>query len=132
MPIRTQSAKAKGRKLQQWVRDTLIGYYPHLLGHITSTSMGAGGEDVGMSPTARAEIPLSFECKSRKSFSIYKVLDQAKANCPANSQPVLIIKQDRSKPLAILDAEYFFEVFCNDPTERNDTQLYDAVDPSRG
>ena len=45
--MKTQSAKAKGRRFQQWVRDKLIeslGIHPE---DIESRSMGAGGEDLG-------------------------------------------------------------------------------------
>ena len=44
--MKTQSAKAKGRRFQQWVRDKLIeslGIHPE---DIESRSMGAGGEDL--------------------------------------------------------------------------------------
>ena len=51
--MKTQSAKAKGRRFQQWVRDKLIeslGIHPE---DIESRSMGAGGEDLIMARSAR-------------------------------------------------------------------------------
>ena len=42
--IETQSAKAKGRKLQQWVRDQIIEQLEVHPEDIESRSMGAGGE----------------------------------------------------------------------------------------
>jgi hypothetical protein len=109
--IKTSSAKAKGRKLQQWVVDKLYDLFPLLEdGDIKSTSMGANGEDVQMSPAARKMIPLSIECKARGSVAVYGWLDQAQTNCPKGSQPILVVKQDRAKPLVVVDAEYFFNL----------------------
>ena len=44
--MKPQSAKAKGRKLQQWVRDQLIEHREIHPEDIESRSMGAGGEDL--------------------------------------------------------------------------------------
>jgi len=45
--LKPQSAKAKGRKLQQWVRDQILQRFPTLsTDDVRSTSMGASGEDV--------------------------------------------------------------------------------------
>jgi len=61
-----QSAKQKGRLLQQWVRDKLLEYAPELEpDDIKSTSMGAGGEDVQLSPAARKMYPYQIECLER-------------------------------------------------------------------
>ena len=55
--MKTQSAKAKGRKLQQWVRDQIIEQLEVHPEDIESRSMGAGGEDLIM---ARAMQERSF------------------------------------------------------------------------
>tara|TARA_R100001369_G_C3237284_1_gene153355 strand:- start:110 stop:475 length:366 start_codon:yes stop_codon:yes gene_type:complete len=109
--ITPQSAKAKGRRLQQWVRDKLYAKFPTLEdGDIRSTSMGANGEDLLFSPAARRLFPYSVECKNNKSNAIYKVMDQATENCPKGATPLAIIKADRHKPLAVVDAEHFFQL----------------------
>ena len=111
MAIKAQSAKAKGRRLQQWVRDKLYSTFPKLEdGDIRSTSMGANGEDLLLSPAARRCFPYSVECKSNKAFAVYKIIEQATENCPKGVQPLAIIKGDRQKPLALLDAEHFFKL----------------------
>ena len=46
--MKTQSAKAKGRKLQQWMRTLLIEKLEIHPEDIESRSMGAGGEDLIM------------------------------------------------------------------------------------
>lgn len=73
--------------------------------------MGQNGEDIQFSPAARKVLPLSIECKSRATIPVYAWLQQAKTNCPAGCEPILVIKQDRSRPLVVVDAEYFFNAY---------------------
>lgn len=111
VPMKTQSAKAKGRNLQKWVRDKILGVFPQLEpDDVKSTSMGASGEDVQLSPAARRLFPFSVECKSHKSFAIYSHYEQATTNCPEGNQPLLIIKGNNKKPLAVVDADWFIKV----------------------
>ena len=51
--MKTSSAKAKGRKFQQWVRDQLIEQLNVHPEDVESRSMGAGGEDLIMARAAR-------------------------------------------------------------------------------
>ena len=109
--MKVASGKAKGRNLQQWVVAKLYEYFPSLEdGDIKSTAMGQSGEDVQLSPAARRKIPYSIECKARESIAIYGWLTQAKANCPKGSEPILVIKQNHSKPLVVIDAEVFLKL----------------------
>lgn len=106
--MKPSSSKAKGRKLQQWVRDLLLEIFPVLEpDDIKSTGMGQSGEDVQLSPAARKLIPYSIECKNRTTISVYAWYKQSKANTPTGSEPILIIKQNRDRPLVVVDAEYF-------------------------
>lgn len=109
--ITTQSAKAKGRRLQQDVVKMMLKLDPDLQkDDVTSRSMGAGGEDVLLSPQARMTYPISVECKAKSKFAGYTIMDQAKENCPKNMEPVAIVRADRKKALAMVDAEYFLEL----------------------
>ena len=108
--MKTQSAKAKGRKLQQWVRDEILKRFPQLeLDDAKSTSMGASGEDLQLSPAARKLVPLSIECKSIAKFAGYKYLDQAISNS-GKHQPVAVVKANHKKPIVLIDAEYFLDL----------------------
>lgn len=110
MSIKPQSGKQKGRRLQQWVRDKILALLPSLEpDDVKSTSMGAGGEDVQLSPAARKKIPITVECKARKSIAVYGFYDQAKVNASKGVEPVVILKADRKKPLALVDAEFFLK-----------------------
>ena len=94
--MRTQSKKAKGRRLQQWVRDLLIEKLEVHPEDIESRSMGAGGEDLIMSRSAREKFPYSIECKNQESLNIWKSYEQAQQNS-GNYEPIVIIKRNNLK-----------------------------------
>ena len=107
--MRTQSKKAKGRRLQQWVRDLLIEKLEVHPEDIESRSMGAGGEDLIMSRSAREKFPYSIECKNQESLNIWKSYEQAQQNS-GNYEPIVVIKRNNVKPLVLVDAGYFVEL----------------------
>lgn len=104
--MKTQSAKAKGRRLQQWVRNLLIEELEVHPEDIESRSMGAGGEDLIMARAARQKFPYSIECKNQEAVNVWKSYEQAKENS-GDYEPLLVIKRNNSKPLVVVDAEYF-------------------------
>lgn len=96
--------------MQQLVRDGLLKVFPNLeFEDIKSTSMGASGEDLQLSPAARKMIPYSIECKARNKIALYGMYDQAEKNS-GKHEPLLIIKQDRRDPLVIMSIEHFFQL----------------------
>jgi len=108
--MKTSSAKQKGRKLQQWMRDLLIqklGVHPE---DIESRSMGSQGEDLIMARAAREKFPLSIECKNQESVNVWKSYQQAAENS-GEYEPIVVIKRNQSKPLVVIDAEYFVAIF---------------------
>ena len=107
--MKTQSAKAKGRRLQQWVVKQLIETFDIHPEDIKSCSMGAGGEDVVMARAAREKFPHSVECKNVEKLNVWDAYDQAKANA-GNYEPIVIMKKNGKKPLVIIDAEYFINL----------------------
>jgi hypothetical protein len=70
--------------------------------------MGAGGEDVQLSPLARSLVSYTIECKNRKAVAVFKDYEQAKTH--GLVEPLVILKQNNSKPLALVDAEHFFDL----------------------
>ncbi len=109
--MKTTSAKAKGRTLQQTVRDKILDAFPRLeKDDVVSTSMGAGGEDIKLSPAARRSFPFSVEAKSRATISTYKWYDQAVANAGTGVEPLLVIKANRRKPLVVIDLDAFMDI----------------------
>jgi|TARA_B100001029_G_C14703525_1_gene256199 hypothetical protein len=108
--MKTQSAKAKGRKLQQWMRNLLIEKLEVHPEDIESRSMGAGGEDLIMARAAREKFPMSIECKNQEKVNVWEAYKQAEDNS-GNYEPVVVIKRNKVKPLVVVDAEYFVSLF---------------------
>ena len=107
--MKAQSAKAKGRRLQQDVRDAILETFPSLESDdVRSTRMGAGGEDVQLSPAARKLFPYSVECKSLAKIAVFNYYEQATGH--GKHEPLVVIKQNRSKPLAVVELEHFMEL----------------------
>ena len=107
--MKVQSGKAKGRRLQQWVRDLLVESLDIHPEDIESRSMGAGGEDLIMSRAARESFPYSIECKNQEKINVWSAYDQATENS-GNYTPIVVIKRNRSKPLVVIDAESFIDL----------------------
>ena len=108
--MKPQSAKSKGRKFQQWVRDLLIEKLDIHPEDIESRSMGAAGEDIMMARSARNLFPFSIECKNQQSVNIWKAYEQAEENS-GDHEPIVFLKRNNIKPLVLVDAEYFVELY---------------------
>jgi hypothetical protein len=115
--VNPSSAKAKGRRLQQWVRDKLIEMLEVHPEDIESRSMGAGGEDLIMARAARLKFPHSIECKNVEKLNIWEAYEQASANC-GNYEPIVVMKKNGKKPLVVVDAEYYIQLF-GDKNDKN-------------
>lgn len=108
--MRPSSAKAKGRRLQQWVRDLLLKLAPSLQpDDIRSTSMGASGEDLLLSPAARQVYPFSIECKNVERLNIYDALAQSESNA-RGATPIVVFKRNHSKVYVALEFEEFLRL----------------------
>ena len=97
------SRKAKGRRLQQAVRQDLIGHLGIDPGDILSTAMGQSGCDLYLSPAARSVFPFGIECKRQETIALPAWWRQCTRNAEAEGlAPLLILKQSRREPLAVL------------------------------
>ena len=105
----TASRKAKGRRLQQWVRTQLIERLEIDPEDIESRPMGSGGEDLIMARAAREKFPFSIEAKNQESGNVWKAYEQAQANAK-DYEPLVIMKKKKEKPLAVVDAEVFIKM----------------------
>ena len=112
-----KSGKAKGRRLQNYVRDKLREIYiknwtklPRLReDDIKSQTMGMGGEDIVLSPTARYIIPYSFECKNKERLNVWQSIEQCEDNCNG-SIPVVVFKRNQSKVYAIMEFDEWLTI----------------------
>ena len=115
--MKVKSAKAKGRNLQNLVRDKLRSIFVDLwtkmprleYDDIKSQTMGMGGEDIVLSPVAKKLIPYSFECKNTERLNLWKSLEQADDNSE-DRMPVLVIKRNRSKVYAVIEFDNFLNI----------------------
>ena len=111
--MKTSSAKAKGRRLQQKVASMLVESFDELQpDDIRSTGMGQSAEDIQLSPLARTKIPFSFECKNQERLNIWSSLEQAEENCNGR-EPVLVFKRNRTKVYIAMDFEKFLTLIGN-------------------
>ncbi len=97
------SRKAKGRKFQQQIRQDLVDHLDINPDDILSTSMGAPGLDIYLSPEARQRMPFGIECKRQETLSIPTWWQQCTRNAEAEGLvPLLVFKRNREEPLAVL------------------------------
>ena len=108
--MKSRSAKNKGKRLQNNIRDLLLETFNQLeRDDIKSAIMGESGEDIKLSPAARKLIPYSFECKNQEALNIWSSLEQAETNA-GDHDPVLIFKRNRTKTYAVIEIEKFIEL----------------------
>ena len=109
--MKTRSAKNKGKRLQNSVRDILLETFKEQLepDDIKSTTMGESGEDIQLSPAARKIIPFAFECKNQEKLNIWSSLEQAEDNSNGHV-PLLIFKRNRTKTYAVLEFDKLLEL----------------------
>jgi hypothetical protein len=92
--------------------------------------MGEKGLDIQLSKLGKSAIPLGVECKNHAKFAVYTHYEQAVRNAflhSPNLEPVLILKGNHKKPLALVDAEYFFKLM----RDRYDASLVNLNNPDK-
>lgn len=108
--MKTQSAKAKGRKLQKWFTELLVNKLALDPDDLESRPMGSQGEDIIMGKQSRDRFPYSIECKNQERLNVWESYEQAQTNCKGY-EPLVVIKRNRSKTLVVVDAEHFVSLF---------------------
>lgn len=110
--ITRKAAKAKGRRLQNLVRDLIreaLGLPED--GDVRGALMGEAGVDIKLSPAARKVFSWAVECKNLAAHSIYSQWGQARTNAnKERMRPLLVLKVDRREPLAVIRLEDFMEL----------------------
>jgi len=102
--MKSRSAKNKGKRLQNKVRDLILEKFNSKLepDDVRSITMGDSGEDILLSPAARRLFPFSVECKNQEKLNIWSSLEQAEGNS-GNHPPLVIFKRNRTKTYAVLE-----------------------------
>tara|TARA_R100001086_G_scaffold170559_1_gene93144 strand:- start:122 stop:490 length:369 start_codon:yes stop_codon:yes gene_type:complete len=105
-----KASKAKGRRLQNYVRDMLRDVYTQLEpDDIKSQTMGMTGEDIVRSPAAKKVCTFSFECKNVERLQIWRAIEQCEDNNPDGSSPAIVFKKNGKQPYVALP----FTTFCD-------------------
>lgn len=112
--MKPRSAKNKGKRLQNMVRDMILEQFTQLEpDDVVSTLMGDSGTDIKLSPAARKVFPYSAECKNQEALNIWKALTQAEDNAKEGTTPVLFFKRNNTPVYAVIPVEHFFELLRN-------------------
>jgi hypothetical protein len=132
--VRTSSAKAKGRRACQELREALYKYYPMLEdGDIFVTPSGCTGEDLKLSPKAQRVLPFTFEVKNQESIQIWKAIEQAKTHAEGTVlTPILAFKRNRTDLHVCLSLIDFLNLLSSKrdefPNMGNDSSSVIALD----
>ena len=103
--MKPRSAKNKGKRLQNKVRDLILEKFNQLEpDDVRSVTMGESGEDILLSPAARKLFPFSTECKNQEKLNIWSSLEQAETNSGKHI-PIVIFKRNRTKTYVALEFE---------------------------
>lgn len=114
--MKTKSAKAKGRTLQNWVRDVICKHFNIEKSEVYTAVMSTSGTDVRLQTKKQALelLPFSIECKNREEYrTAYTAFNHALVNAEKDGlMPAAVIKMNHKPPLIIFDAEMFLEYFA--------------------
>lgn len=109
-----RSAKNKAVRHQNAIRDAILATFPNLTAdQVRCAVMGQKGEDIALSPEARALLPFSIEAKAHKTgfAKAYQALEQADLGDHA---PIAVVKEDRREPLLIMRFNDFLRMLALD------------------
>jgi len=109
--MKQKSRKAKGRRLQNYVRDKILKAFPHLKSKdVQCVENYAPGSDIVLSKVARKLCPYQWEIKNQEKMkTIYDFYKQASKNCH-KSEPVVVMKMNTRDPLVVIDFDHFLEL----------------------
>ena len=97
--MKTKSAKAKGRRLQQMVASAIRSAYMLSEDDVRSAVMGETGPDIQLSSAAKREFPFAIECKNQEKLSIWKAIEQAlkHAAITEKCRPLVVFSRNASQ-----------------------------------
>lgn len=109
--LSTRSAKAKGRRLQDHLRESILTVFPQIPQEDIKTAiMGENGLDIRLSSRAKQIIPMGFECKNVEKINIWKAIEQAEDGIQKDGfdlNPCVVFKKNRSKVYACIELDFF-------------------------
>ena len=121
--ITVQSAKAKGRRLQQWFCQRISDYLGIPWGPdelIASREGCQNGTDVRLIGDALNRFKYSCECKNQENWAVHQWIEQAKTNQIEGTDWLICAKRSRHKPVIIMDVDAFFNLIKQIRDKKND------------
>ena len=114
--ISVRSAKSKGRKLQDFVRDIFRDIFRNKLEKedIESRQMGGAGVDVIFTPAAKKLIPFDVEAKNQERFNLNEAMKQAVANAQKDRIPIVVFSKNQDDVYISLKFIDFIELMYPD------------------
>ena len=112
--MNNNSRKAKSRYLQNIVRQKIIDLFKLNPDDIRTSNTGENGEDIKLlSLTSKRVFPYSTECTNTEQYiGLYRKFKQAKRH--NHREPLLVVKKNRERPLAVITLDHFFELIDKD------------------
>lgn len=112
MAISIAARKAKGRTFQNYTSDKTEAHFMlHKNIDFRTRIMGEAGTDLELlSEKAFKHFPFSVECKHDENKSVWHCWEQAEKNVVKNTKPVLFMKRNHKKPLAVMLMDDWFEL----------------------
>ncbi len=112
--MKSRSAKNKGKRAQNMIREMILDHFPDLHpDDVVSTLMGDSGTDIKLSHAARQKFPYSVESKNQERLNIWAALEQTEKNTREDTKSALFFKRNRSKLYVAIEADHFFEIIKN-------------------
>lgn len=110
--MRPQSAKAKGRRLQQHVAKRIQETFNLPASDVKSLPMGSQGCDVWLSAAAKQQFPFAIECKNVEKLNVGEAMKQTIRNAEESATeeghwPLLVHSKNHSDVLVTMRFEDF-------------------------
>lgn len=110
MPIKTSSAKSKGRALCSHVAGRLRAVFGLAEADVFVPASSSSGQDLHLSPAARKVLPFAWEMKNTRACSPQAWLRQSQANAKEGELPLVVWKPggvSMESSLVIINLEDF-------------------------
>lgn len=106
--MKSSSSKAKGRRVVQELKAAILEAFPQLQpDDIQLVPTSVGGEDLKLSPSARACWPYSTECKCQEKLNVWAALKQAEGNARWPYPYNVVFRRNRTELHVVLRLKDF-------------------------
>jgi len=113
--MKSASRKAKGRKLQNAIRDdlrSLGSWYGLVDGDVEARQMGGVGVDIILSPRAKRVLPFDIECKNQEALNVFaEYMKHYQKYRKTKNLKILIHSKNRSETLVTMRWKTFKSLF---------------------